>query len=502
MVQDGSRYFGPFNAHSIRETLDVLRRIFPYLTCDREITGKDPRACLYYDIKLCSGPCIGAVNKEEYRAMIAQLMHFLEGHTDEVLRDLERRMHGAAESLQFERAARYRDQIRAINSLIESRKVINVGGPDQDVIGFASSNGDALVQVFFVRQGKLIGRESFPMENVLEEDMATVIESFVQQFYDRAAFVPPEIMLPVEIEGHAVLERWLKGQRGGKRVYLQVPQRGQKRELVQMANANAAEALSILKVQWQADTVRQEGALRELQEVLGLPQAPNRIECYDISTTQGTAIVASRVVFVKGVPRKGEYRRFNISSVAHEGSDDYQSMREALTRRFRRYRDMQDAPAVTRPGQKDQDETWRLLPDLLIVDGGRGQLNVAVEVLGEFGLLEQVPVVGLAKQNEEIVVPGRPDSILLDRRSPALFLVQHVRDEAHRFAITSHRQRRGKESLASQLEAIPGIGPRRRRLLLDAFGKSIKRLREASVEEIAAVPGIGPDLAQAIKDHL
>jgi len=202
------------------------------------------------------------------------------------------------------------------------------------------------------------------------------------------------------------------------------------------------------------------------------------------------------------VPRKGEYRRFNISSVAHEGSDDYQSMREALTRRFRRYRDMQDAPAVTRPGQKDQDETWRLLPDLLIVDGGRGQLNVAVEVLGEFGLLEQVPVVGLAKQNEEIVVPGRPDSILLDRRSPALFLVQRVRDEAHRFAITSHRQRRGKESLASQLEAIPGIGPRRRRLLLDAFGKSIKRLREASVEEIAAVPGIGPDLAQAIKDHL
>ncbi|NPV66299.1 MAG: excinuclease ABC subunit UvrC [Anaerolineae bacterium] len=502
MVQDGSRYFGPFNARSIRETLDVLRRIFPYLTCDREITGKDPRACLYYDIKLCTGPCIGAVNQEEYRAMIGQLMHFLEGHSDEVLRDLEQRMHSAAEALQFERAARYRDQIRAISSLIESRKVINVGGPDQDVIGFASSNGDALVQVFFIRQGKLIGRESFPMENVLEEDMAAVIESFVQQFYDRAAFVPPEIMLPTEIEGHAVLERWLKGLRGGKRACLRVPRRGQKRELVEMANANAAEALGILKVQWQADTVRQEGALRELQEALGLPQIPNRIECYDISTTQGTAIVASRVVFVKGVPRKGEYRRFNINSVAHKGSDDYQSMREALTRRFRRYREAQETPSVTRPGQKDQDETWRLLPDLLIVDGGKGQLNVAVEVLGDFGLLEQVPVVGLAKQNEELFVPGRTESILLNRRSPALFLVQRVRDEAHRFAITSHRQRRAKESLASQLEAIPGIGPRRRKLLLDAFGRSIKKLREATVEEIAAVPGIGLELAQVIKEHL
>jgi excinuclease ABC subunit C len=502
MVQDGSRYFGPFNARSIRETLDVLRRIFPYLTCDREITGKDDRACLYYDIKLCNGPCIGEVNRVEYRATIQQLMRFLEGHTDEVLENLHQRMEIAAEALRFEQAARFRDQIKAINSLIESRKVINVGGPDQDVIGFASSNGDAIAQVFFIRQGKLIGRENFPMENVLEEDCAQVIESFIQQFYDRAAYIPPEIMLPVDVEGHAVLERWLKGQRGGKRVRLHIPQRGRKRELVQMANDNAAEVLSVLQVQWHADTVRQEGALKQLQEALHLPGLPNRIECYDISTTQGTAIVASRVVFVKGVPRKSEYRRFNIQSVEHEGSDDYQSMREALTRRFKRYVSARDNPEPIQPGKKDTDETWRLLPDLLIVDGGKGQLNVAVEVLEQFDLMGKVPVAGLAKQMEELFIPGQKRSILLPRRSTGLFLVQRVRDEAHRFAITSHRRRRAKESLASQLESVPGIGPARRKALLNAFDKSIKKIRNASVDEIAAVPGIGPELAQIVKEHL
>ncbi len=498
MVQDGSRYFGPFSARSIRETLDVLRKIFPYLTCDREITGKDERACLYYDIKLCNGPCIGAVNQEEYRANIGRLMRFLEGHTDEVLADLGRRMEEAAGNLQFERAARFRDQLRAIRMLIESRRVIQPNGPDQDVVGFAQSNGDAIVQVFFIRQGVLIGRESYPIENVLQEDTTEVIESFVQQFYDRAAFVPPEIILPVAPENHQVLERWLS-ERRGKKAVLAIPQRGRKRDLVQMATDNAAEVLGVLKVQWQADTLRQEGALRELQDALELPRLPNRIECYDISTTQGTAIVASRVVFARGVPRKAEYRHFNIKSVTHGGSDDYQSMREALTRRFKRYVDLRDEPAASRPGQKDTEETWRLLPDLLMIDGGKGQLGVAVEVLSEFSLLDQVPVVGLAKQNEELYLPGRSQPVLLPRRAPALFLVQRVRDEAHRFAITSHRARRAKESLASQLEAVPGIGPKKRKALLDAFGKSIDRIRSATPEELAAVPGITPDIAAAIK---
>ncbi len=504
MVHDGSRYFGPFSASSVRLTLDVLRKIFPYLTCDRDITGKDERACLYYDIRLCNGPCIGAVDREEYRSTIQQLMRFLEGHTDEVLKDLAGRMEKAAEALQFERAARYRDQIKAIQRLIESRKVVQVNGPDQDVIGFAQANGDAVVQVFFIRQGRLIGRENFPMdgEGALEEDAGEIIGSFVKQFYDRAAFIPEEIILPVRLEDAHIIERWLTELRRGRKVRLHVPQRGRKRELVQMATDNAAEMLSILQAQWQADTLRQEGALRELQEALGLPAVPNRIECYDISTTQGTAIVASRVVFVKGVPRKAEYRRFNIQSVEHQGSDDYQSMREALQRRFKRYVSLRDEPSVRRPGQKDTDETWRLLPDLLMVDGGKGQLNVAVEVLQAFDLLDQVPVAGLAKQEEELFLPGRRDSIRLPRRSPALFLVQRVRDEAHRFAITSHRRRRAKESLASQIDAIPGIGPKRRKLLLEAFDKSIDKIRQADVAEIAAVPGIGPELAQVIKEYL
>jgi len=502
MVRDGSRYFGPFTAASIRATLDTLRRIFPYLTCDRVITGKDERACLYYDIKLCNAPCIGVVNQEEYRATIAQLMRFLEGHTDDVLKDIQARMATAAERLDFERAARYRDRLKALNYLIESRKVIDVSGPDQDVIGFAQAEGDAVVQVFFVRQGKLIGRESFPMEGVLEEDVAEAVRSFVQQFYDRAAFIPPEIIVPVELEDREIIRRWLIEKRGGQKVTLIAPKRGRKRELVQMAADNAAETLGILQAQWQADTHRQENALEELQQALNLPTTPNRIECYDISTTQGTAIVASRVVFVRGVPRKAEYRRFNIKTVEHTGSDDYQSMREALTRRFRRYVEARDNPEPEAPGGKDKEETWRLLPDLLIVDGGKGQLGIAVEVLQAFNLFDQVPVVGLAKRQEEIFTPGRSDSILLPRRSQALFLVQRIRDEAHRFAITAHRHQRNKAGLASQLETVPGIGPKKRKALLEAFDKSIDRIRQASIEELVAVPGITPELAQAIKEKL
>ena len=276
-------------------------------------------------------------------------------------------------------------------------------------------------------------------------------------------------------------------------------QRGNKRELVQLAAQTASEKLSILRAQWESDTVKQESALKDIQDALDLPVPPNRIECYDISTTQGTAIVASRVVFVQGVPRKSEYRRFNIQTVTHSGSDDYQSMREALTRRLQRYVDAQNNPSVTAPGKTDRDETWRLLPDLLIVDGGKGQLGIACEVLEQFQLTDRVPVCGLAKQFEEVFLPDRPTSIMLPRRSEGLFLLQRVRDEAHRFAITSHRNRRNKAGLASQLEDVPGIGPARRKALLKAFQRDIEAIRAASIEELTAVPGITPDIAQNIK---
>jgi excinuclease ABC subunit C len=281
-----------------------------------------------------------------------------------------------------------------------------------------------------------------------------------------------------------------------------VPQRGEKRDLVKLAEENAGEALRMLRAQWEADAHKQENAMADLQAALGLPKPPNRIECYDISTTQGTAIVASRVVFVRGVPKKDEYRRFNIRTISHTGSDDYQSMREALTRRFTRWKESQENPDVIAPDGKDKDETWRLLPDLLMIDGGKGQLGVAAEVLAEFELTDKVPLCSLAKQFEEIFLPGSSTPIILDRRSQALYLVQRVRDEAHRFAITTHRNQRTKLGMASKLETIPGIGPSKRKALLKAFGNSINAIKAASIEELTQVKGITPQIAETIKEVL
>ncbi|GAB4472517.1 MAG: excinuclease ABC subunit UvrC [Anaerolineae bacterium] len=499
MVQDGSRYFGPFtSAAAVYQTLDVLRRAFPYLTCDREITGQDERACLYYDIKLCNAPCIGAVNREEYRAMIHGLMDFLQGRSDHIVQQLADRMWHAAGEMNYEKAARLRDQIQAMERIIQRQKVVSSVGDNQDVLAFAREQGDAVVQIFFIRSGKIIGREHYVLEGTEDEDPREVMAEFIKQFYDRAAEIPAEVLLPHEVEEAEVIERWLRDKRGHK-VSIRVPQRGQKKDLVKLVADNAAETLGMLRAQWQADTHRQESALQEIQEALGLPGPPARIECFDVSNTQGTAISASRVVFVQGVPRKGEYRRFNIRSVSGH-PDDYASMREALDRRFRRWQESQQETAHL-PGQQTTDPTWALLPDLLIVDGGKGQLGVAVEVLEQYGLLGRVPVAGLAKQHEELFVPGRSVSIRLPRRSQGLYLLQRIRDEAHRFAITHQRSRRQRISMASQLESIPGIGPARRKALLLRFG-SLEAIRSASAEEIAQVPGIGPELAAQIKADL
>lgn len=495
MEQDGGRYFGPFtSAAAVHQTLDLLRKSFPYLTCSRQITGNDERPCLYYDIKLCLGPCIGAVTQEEYRAMIRGLARFLEGRSEEVIADLDRRMRAAADALDFEQAASLRDQLRAVQSIIERQKIVSSVGVDQDVIAFAREDGDACVQVFFIRGGKLLGREYFVLEGAQDEEEREVIAAFLKQFYEEAAYVPPEVLLPGQIEEALIIEQWLKAKRGAK-VTLRVPRRGKKRELVSLAAENAAETLAALRAQWQADAHKHEQALAELQEALGLPGPPARIECYDISTTQGTQIVGSLVVFVQGVPRKADYRRFVVRSV--EGQDDYASMHEVLYRRFRRW---QMATSDELLGNRDI-KGWAKLPNLLIVDGGRGQLGVAVDVLGEFGLLDKVPVVALAKQREEIFLPGRARPVLLPRRSEGLFLVQRVRDEAHRFAVSHHRARRRRAGVASQLDSVPGVGPARRTALLKAFG-SLDALRAASVEQLAAVPGIPHKVAVAIKEYL
>lgn len=503
MEQDGSRYFGPYtSAWSVRETLDVLRRAFPYLTCDREITGKDDRACLYYDIKLCTAPCIGKVSREEYRATLQHLMDFLGGQSDAIIKDMRARMVQAADELNFERAASLRDRLKAMERIVERQKVIFPMNIDQDVIAFAQEKHDTCVQVLFVRGGKLVGREYFMLEGADDASDQEILSEFVKQFYENAALIPQEVLLPDEVAEAKLIESWLRDKRGGRKVSITVPRRGNKADLVRIATENAKETLTMLRAQWAADTNRQTEAIAELQAALNLPAPPNRIECFDVSTLQGTATVASRVVFTQGVPRKGEYRKFNIRSVATPGEpNDFQAMREALTRRFQRYADALSDP-ITAPGQQGKDETWRLLPDLLIVDGGKGQLGVAVEVLKAFHLFGQVPVAGLAKQEEELFVPDRAHAVLLPRRSQALFLVQRVRDEAHRFAITANRSQRARKGIVSKLESVPGIGPGKRKALLQAFDKDLDAIRAASIEELMRVPGISRKLAETIKAAL
>ncbi|CAG0986077.1 UvrABC system protein C [Anaerolineae bacterium] len=503
MEQDGSRYFGPYtSAWSVRETLDVLRKAFPYLTCDREITGKDDRACLYYDIKLCNAPCIGKVNREEYRASLQNLMEFLSGHSDRIVKDMRQQMNEAAENLNFERAAAFRDRLKAMERIVERQRVIYSVDVDHDVIAFAQEKNDTCVQVLFIRGGRLVGKEYFLLDGTDESSQQEILRNFVVQFYENAAVIPEEVLLPDEVEEAKLLATWLKEKRGGKKVTISMPKRGSKLELVRIAADNARETLTLLRAQWAADTNKQTQAITELQEALELPNPPNRIECFDISTLQGTATVASRVVFLQGVAKKAEYRKFNIRTVTTSGEpNDFQSMREALTRRFQRYVDAVSNP-MNAPGQRDNDETWRLLPDLLIVDGGKGQLGIAVEVLKGFHLLDHVPVVGLAKQFEELFLPERPDSILLPRRSEALFMVQRIRDEAHRFAITANRTRRAKTGMVSKLESIPGIGPSKRKALLRAFDRDIDAIRAASLEELMKVPGVSQKLAETIKAAL
>ena len=502
MMKDGAWYFGPYaSPGAVRQTLDSLRRIFPYLTCNREITGQDDRPCLYNHIQRCAGPCIGAVTQTEYREMIAGMARFLRGESDEVLTELRERMQSASEAWKFERAAMYRDQIAAAQIVVERQKVVSPTMADQDVIALSRQNGDGCAQVFFIRRGKLIGRELFILEGTAHEDDTQVMPSFLKQYYDQAAYIPPEILLPEAVDPAeaAVIEAWLRGRRGAK-VSLRVPKRGHKRRLVNMASENASETLTARRRQWEADKSRQVRALADIQQTLGLSSPPARIEAYDISTLQGRHTVGSMVVFAQGTPRKSDYRRFNVRGRGALGEpDDYAAMREVLTRRFRRAVE----PPSEDPGRKARtsDAVWTLLPDLVLLDGGRGQLGVGLGVLEEYSLRDTVPIVALAKEREEMFLPERDEPLRLPSRSQGLFLVQRIRDEAHRYAITQHRRTRRKEALASELEEIPGIGPRRRQALLKAFG-SLDGVRKASLEELSAVPGMTHPAAQSVKEHL
>ena len=497
VISDGSRYYGPYTSvWAVHQTLDVLRKIFPYLTCDRVITGEDQRACLYDDIKLCLAPCIGKVDAASYRAMIEDLGRFLQGHTDPIVSRLEGEMERAAGALEYEKAGAIRDQLIAIEKVVEGQKVVSQDKLDTDVIAFARDERDACVQVFFVRGGKLIGTEYFVLDGTLEAQDRELVEAFVKQFYTEATHIPPRILLPLEIEEARIIESWLNDRRGGTKVTIKVPRRGAKRELVALVAENAAETLASLKAKWDADRSKHVQALGELQTALSLQTPPNRIEGYDISNLQGTAAAGSMVVFEQGAPNKKLYRKFTIKNV--QGQDDFASMEEILGRRFRRWRIANEEAG--KPGGK-LDKSFGLLPDLLIVDGGKGQLSRASKILEEYNLTERVPIVGLAKAHEELYIPNQNDPIILPRRSQGLYLVQRIRDEAHRFALRQHRTQRRRGGLASQLDGISGVGPARRKALIKTFG-DLEGIRKASLTELANIPGITLKSAEHIQEAL
>jgi excinuclease ABC subunit C len=507
--KDGGRYFGPYaNAGSVRRTLDIVNKLFPWRSCTKTITGTDPRPCLDYYINRCIAPCTSYCTKEEYDEVIRQVILFLEGRTEEVVRDLKRQMEAASESMEFERAARLRDQVQSIQRVTERQTVASTRPADEDIFGLARGEDEAVVQVLFVRGIKMVGVDSFTLDGAKGESDANVVASFIKQFYESATYVPREIIVPFELPERELIEGWLSERRGTK-VELHAPQRGEKRRLVEMATTNARESLDMARVKWLADTGKTKAALEQLEDELDLPAPPRRIECYDISNIQGTSSVGSMVVFVDGHPRPQEYRRFRIKTV--EGANDFASMAEVLRRRFRRARERlldetrANAPAVdgeamAENGRRQRDESFAALPDLVIIDGGKGQLSAVTDVMREMGV-KQIPTVGLAKQHEEIYVQDLAEPVVLPRASQALYLVQRVRDEAHRFAITYHRNVRGKAAIRSALDTIPGVGPRRKSALLKKFG-SVRGIREASVDEIASTVGFTRVLAEKVKAGL
>lgn len=483
--QDGSRYFGPFaSARSVRQTLGVLRRLFPFRTCKRNITGIDSRACLEYDIHRCVGPCIGAATEEEYRRVIRQVILFLEGRDRAVQRELRRRMEEASRKLAFERAAVLRDQIAAVEQVTQSQKISSTLRQDMDVVALAGARDLAYVQVFFIRGGRLVGREPYVVEGAQDEAPGDVMASFLQQFYGSSPSVPPLILLQHPVAQPELLEGWLRGRRGGP-VKLHVPRRGEKKGLVDMAAQNAHQGLEHYRITQlgAADAIAE--ALYQLQQALGLPRLPQRVEGYDISNIQGAWAVGGMVVFEHGRPRPAHYRRFRIRS--QDTPDDYAMLQEMLQRRLGR-------------GEGFGGEgPWQTLPDLLLIDGGKGHLSAALEVLS--GAAVKVPVAALAKEEEQVFVPGSPQPLPLAPSSPALLLLQRIRDEAHRFALSYHIRARRRSTTASALDSVPGIGPRRRRELLRRFG-SVRAIREATAEDIAATPGLTPRLARLLKQSL
>jgi len=489
IVNDGSTYHGPYtSAGAAYKTINLLNRLFPYRKCDKKITGHDD-VCLYYHMHQCTAPCISAVDRETYMKSIHGASLFLSGRGEEITGGIEEEMEQASEAWNFERAAELRDRLNAINHVLERQKIVSARGTTADIIALAhGAGGDAAVQVGFLRNGKIIGLEFFPMQATVNDEPGEIVSSFISQFYADAAVIPPRLMLQHKLpaEEAPIVSEWLNNLRGSK-VEISVPQRGDNRGLVEMVAKSAEENLEQSRLKHLSDDMKMTAAMSELADALDLPRLPRRIECYDISNLQGTNPVASMVVFQDAKPAKKEYRRFTIKTIT--GANDFAMMNEVIKRRFKRAADVDE----------EKDGKWTTLPDLVIVDGGKGQLNAALEGLKEVGM--NVLICGLAKEQEEIFLPGRKDSIMLPRDAQSLFLVQRVRDEAHRFAVTFHRTRRSKATFHSKLDDIPGIGPKKKKALIKSFG-SVKGVKEASIEDLTAVEGITAQLATQLKSGL
>lgn len=544
--RDGNRYFGPYtNSGAVDATLDLLNKLFAFRTCRYDASnwappreGEPPagwkqkllsRPCTQYFIHRCVAPCVGYASREEYDAIIQQVIFFLEGKHDEVLKELHRKMEAAAENLNFEEAARIRDRIKAVENILEKQRIINTEGQDdQDVIALASGDDETCAQVFFFRSGKLVGREYFILQGTRESTPGEIMASFMQQFYETSPHVPSEIIVEVEPDDRTIMQNWLRERRkqtataqGSSTVTISVPKRGDKVRLIEMVKQNAQEVLEQQRIKWLTDSQKTQMALEEIQAALNLVAPPQRIECYDISNTQGTNSVGAMVVFEGGRPKNSEYRRFKIKTV--EGPNDFASHQEVLRRRFRKVNaqntggqeaeiSAEGSPQAACPPNEEGTVTaeqieqssaemahdWRL-PDLIIIDGGKGQLSAAMEVMQELHL--DIPTVGLAKENEEIFIPGSPDPIILPRNSQGLYLVQRIRDEAHRFGITYHRKLRSDRTFKSILDEIPGIGPKRKQALLKHFG-SVRAISAASIDELAALDGMTRDAAEKVKEYI
>ena len=501
IADDGARYFGPFaSAGSVRQAMDLVKKLFPYRSCTKTITGKDPRPCLEYFINRCVAPCSGHSNKEEYERVIQQVIMFMEGDTESVTRELTYKMDDSSSKLEYERAAVLRDQIKSIERVAEEPRIKVDSNPigDTDLIAIAQGTDETWIEVFFVRHGKLIGRDHFFMEGTQDDPVGLILGQFIKQFYETSVVIPPSLLIQHPLEEHQLIQDWLRDKRGGS-VKITCPQRGSNRKLLDVVVENANQGLAQHRVKWlnNPDVINQ--AMDELQEYLSLPSLPSRMECYDISHIQGTNVVGSMVVFQDGKPKTAHYRRFKIKTV--DGVDDYASMQEMLRRRLKRLSDVRSQRAKnTDDNGISITDGWSIVPDLVIIDGGKGHLSAALEVFLELGL-DDIPLAALAKENEEIFVPYTSDPIILPRNSQSLYLVQRIRDEAHRFAITYHRNLRSKGSLRSSIDLVTGIGPKRKRMLLRRFG-SIQGIKEAPVDEIAAVPGLTRSLALRLKQTL